>query len=178
FDEEVADDDTIVEREGVSLVVDPMSFQYLAGAEVDYQEGLEGSRFVLHDPNARTPCECAQSCSIQAPGVGVAPGPASPARGVVGSACLKPDRWRRAPLDRGRRSRSAGWWVCLPGSNARARRRPWLPSSPPARRVRPWCIRAPGAAAPTAAPAVHRYGRHPRTPAVLPSRASAAAVHR
>jgi iron-sulfur cluster insertion protein len=55
FDEDVAEDDTIVEREGVSLVVDPMSFQYLAGAEVDYQEGLEGSRFVIKNPNATTP---------------------------------------------------------------------------------------------------------------------------
>lgn len=64
FDEEVADDDTIVEREGVSLVVDPMSFQYLAGAEVDYQEGLEGSRFVIKNPNATTTCGCGSSFSI------------------------------------------------------------------------------------------------------------------
>ena len=64
FDEEVADDDTIVEREGVSLVVDPMSFQYLAGAEVDYQEGLEGSRFVMKNPNASTTCGCGSSFSI------------------------------------------------------------------------------------------------------------------
>lgn len=64
FDEEIADDDTIVEREGVSLVVDSMSFQYLAGAEVDYQEGLEGSRFVINNPNASTTCGCGQSFSI------------------------------------------------------------------------------------------------------------------
>lgn len=64
FDEDVADDDTIVEREGVSLVVDPMSFQYLAGAEVDYQEGLEGSRFVIKNPNASTTCGCGSSFSI------------------------------------------------------------------------------------------------------------------
>ena len=64
FDEEMADDDTIVERDGVSLVVDPMSFQYLAGAEVDYQEGLEGSRFVIKNPNASTTCGCGQSFSI------------------------------------------------------------------------------------------------------------------
>ena len=64
FDEEVAEDDTIVEREGVSLVVDPMSFQYLAGAEVDYQEGLEGSRFVIKNPNATTTCGCGSSFSI------------------------------------------------------------------------------------------------------------------
>ena len=64
FDEEVADDDTIVEREGVRLVVDSMSFQYLAGAEVDYQEGLEGSRFVIKNPNATTTCGCGSSFSI------------------------------------------------------------------------------------------------------------------
>lgn len=64
FDEDVADDDTVVQREGVSLVVDPMSFQYLAGAEVDYQEGLEGSRFVINNPNAATTCGCGQSFSI------------------------------------------------------------------------------------------------------------------
>ena len=64
FDEEQADDDTVVEREGVSLVVDPMSFQYLVGAQVDYQEGLEGSRFVITNPNASTTCGCGQSFSI------------------------------------------------------------------------------------------------------------------
>ncbi|MWV14413.1 iron-sulfur cluster insertion protein ErpA [Pseudomonas sp. L-22-4S-12] len=64
FDEDVAEDDTIVEREGVSLVVDSMSFQYLAGAEVDYQEGLEGSRFVIKNPNASTTCGCGSSFSI------------------------------------------------------------------------------------------------------------------
>lgn len=47
FDEDIADDDTVIERDGVGLVVDPMSFQYLAGSEVDYQEGLEGSRFEI-----------------------------------------------------------------------------------------------------------------------------------
>jgi len=64
FDEDVADDDTVIEREGVSLVVDPMSEAYLAGAEVDYQEGLEGSRFVIKNPNATTTCGCGQSFSI------------------------------------------------------------------------------------------------------------------
>ncbi|CAM5372957.1 Iron-sulfur cluster insertion protein ErpA OS=Stutzerimonas stutzeri OX=316 GN=erpA PE=3 SV=1 [Stutzerimonas stutzeri] len=63
FDEDVADDDTIIERED-DLVVDPMSYQYLAGAEVDYQEGLEGSRFVITNPNATTTCGCGQSFSI------------------------------------------------------------------------------------------------------------------
>jgi iron-sulfur cluster insertion protein len=64
FDEDMAEDDTIVEREGVSLVVDPMSFQYLAGSEVDYQEGLDGSRFVINNPNATTTCGCGSSFSI------------------------------------------------------------------------------------------------------------------
>ncbi len=64
FDEELAEDDTIIEREGVSLVVDAMSYQYLAGAEVDYQEGLEGSRFVIKNPNATTTCGCGSSFSI------------------------------------------------------------------------------------------------------------------
>ena len=64
FDEDVAEDDTIVEREGVSLVVDAMSFQYLVGSEVDYQEGLEGSRFVIKNPNATTTCGCGSSFSV------------------------------------------------------------------------------------------------------------------
>ena len=64
FEGEVADDNTICEREGVSLGVDPMGFQYLAGAEVDYQEGLEGSRFVIKNPNATTTCGCGSSFSI------------------------------------------------------------------------------------------------------------------
>ncbi|GGD12549.1 iron-sulfur cluster insertion protein ErpA [Halopseudomonas salina] len=64
FDDELAEDDTIVEREGVKLVVDPMSFQYLVGSEVDYQEGLEGSRFVINNPNAATTCGCGSSFSI------------------------------------------------------------------------------------------------------------------
>ena len=64
FDDELAEDDTVVEREGVKLVVDPMSFQYLVGSEVDYQEGLEGSRFVINNPNAATTCGCGSSFSI------------------------------------------------------------------------------------------------------------------
>lgn len=64
FDEDVADDDTVIVRDGVSLVVDPMSFQYLAGAEVDYQEGLEGSKFVINNPNAATTCGCGSSFSV------------------------------------------------------------------------------------------------------------------
>ena len=64
FDDELAEDDTVVERDGVRLVVDPMSFQYLVGSEVDYQEGLEGSRFVINNPNASTTCGCGSSFSI------------------------------------------------------------------------------------------------------------------
>ncbi|RDH45719.1 iron-sulfur cluster insertion protein ErpA [Zooshikella ganghwensis] len=64
FEEDMADDDTQVERDGVLLVVDPLSFQYLVGAEVDYQEGLEGSRFVVNNPNAATTCGCGLSFSI------------------------------------------------------------------------------------------------------------------
>lgn len=64
FDELAADDDTAIEREGVTVLVDPMSFQYLAGSEVDYTEGLEGSRFVINNPNASTTCGCGASFSI------------------------------------------------------------------------------------------------------------------
>ena len=64
FDDELAEDDTLIEREGVSLVVDPMSFQYLVGAEVDYTEGLEGSRFIINNPNATTTCGCGSSFTV------------------------------------------------------------------------------------------------------------------
>ena len=64
FDEAVAEDDTVVENAGVTLVVDPMSFQYLAGAEVDYKEGLQGSQFSVRNPNATTTCGCGSSFSI------------------------------------------------------------------------------------------------------------------
>ena len=64
FDEIVAEDDTVVEKEGVTALLDPMSYQYLVGAEVDYQEGLEGSRFVVNNPNAETTCGCGASFSI------------------------------------------------------------------------------------------------------------------
>ncbi len=64
FDEIVADDDTVVEQDNVFALVDPMSYQYLVGAEVDYIEGLEGSRFVVGNPNADTTCGCGSSFSI------------------------------------------------------------------------------------------------------------------
>ena len=63
FDETVQDGDTQVERLGVKLLVDPMSFQYLNGAEIDYREGLEGAQFVIRNPNAQTTCGCGSSFS-------------------------------------------------------------------------------------------------------------------
>jgi len=64
FDENIQDGDTQVENAGVTLLVDPMSFQYLVGAEVDYKEGLEGSQFVIRNPNATTTCGCGSSFSV------------------------------------------------------------------------------------------------------------------
>ncbi|MCW8887338.1 MAG: iron-sulfur cluster insertion protein ErpA [Motiliproteus sp.] len=64
FDESNNDDDTAIVNDGVTLLVDPMSFQYLAGAEVDYKEGLQGSQFVIKNPNAKTTCGCGSSFSI------------------------------------------------------------------------------------------------------------------
>ncbi len=64
FDELIADDDTALETEGVTLLVDPMSLQYLVGSVVDYTEGLEGSRFVVNNPNATATCGCGSSFSI------------------------------------------------------------------------------------------------------------------
>ena len=64
FDELQADDDTEVENDGASLLVDSLSFQYLVGAEIDYTEGLEGSRFLVSNPNASATCGCGSSFSI------------------------------------------------------------------------------------------------------------------
>ncbi|MFE8071390.1 iron-sulfur cluster insertion protein ErpA [Marinobacteraceae bacterium S3BR75-40.1] len=64
FDEEQAEDDTVIEKDGVSLLVDPMSYQYLVGATVDYQEGLQGAQFTVNNPNASTTCGCGSSFSI------------------------------------------------------------------------------------------------------------------
>jgi iron-sulfur cluster insertion protein len=64
FDEIAAEDDTAIESDGVTVLVDPMSFQYLVGSEVDYTEGLEGSRFVINNPNATTTCGCGASFSV------------------------------------------------------------------------------------------------------------------
>ncbi len=64
FEDEAAEDDAAIEQDGVTVLVDPMSYQYLVGAEVDYTEGLEGSRFVINNPNASTTCGCGASFSI------------------------------------------------------------------------------------------------------------------
>jgi iron-sulfur cluster insertion protein len=63
FDEQVQEGDTCVENQGVKLLVDPMSFQYLGGAEIDYREGLEGAQFVIRNPSAQTTCGCGSSFS-------------------------------------------------------------------------------------------------------------------
>ena len=64
FDESITEGDTVVEKEGVKLLVDPMSFQYLSGAEIDYTEGIEGAQFVIRNPNATTTCGCGSSFSV------------------------------------------------------------------------------------------------------------------
>ena len=63
FDEVKSDDDTVMEKNGVMLLIDPMSYQYLAGAEIDYTEGLEGAQFVIKNPNATSTCGCGSSFS-------------------------------------------------------------------------------------------------------------------
>ncbi len=64
FDDKINSDDLTIERQGVALIVDPMSLQYLIGGAVDYIEGLNGSRFVVTNPNAKTTCGCGSSFSI------------------------------------------------------------------------------------------------------------------
>jgi iron-sulfur cluster insertion protein len=63
FDETVSEDDTSMEKAGVTLLIDPMSLQYLAGAEIDYQESIEGAQFVIKNPNASSTCGCGSSFS-------------------------------------------------------------------------------------------------------------------
>jgi len=63
FDETQQEGDTVVENQGVKLLIDPMSYQYLVGAEIDYTEGLEGAQFVIRNPNATTTCGCGSSFS-------------------------------------------------------------------------------------------------------------------
>ena len=64
FDEETNEDDTLLNKNGVTLLIDAMSYQYLVGAEIDYSDGLEGSQFVIRNPNATTTCGCGSSFSV------------------------------------------------------------------------------------------------------------------
>lgn len=64
FEEEVNEDDTQVHKDSVTLLIDPMSLQYLMGAEIDYQDSLQGSQFVIRNPNAETTCGCGSSFSV------------------------------------------------------------------------------------------------------------------
>ena len=64
FDDQLAEDDTQIITDGVALVVDPMTQQYVLGARVDFEDGLEGSRFVIHNPNAQTTCGYGSSFSV------------------------------------------------------------------------------------------------------------------
>lgn len=64
FEKSAEPDDTIVVKNGVTLLVDPMSVQYLAGAEIDYKDGVEGAQFVIRNPNAQTTCGCGNSFSV------------------------------------------------------------------------------------------------------------------
>ncbi|HMN66179.1 MAG: iron-sulfur cluster insertion protein ErpA [Burkholderiaceae bacterium] len=63
FDEETNEDDTVMEKGGVTLLIDAMSFQYLVGAEIDYKEDLQGAQFVIKNPNATSTCGCGSSFS-------------------------------------------------------------------------------------------------------------------
>ena len=63
FDEETSEDDTVMQKNGVTLLIDAMSYQYLVGAEIDYKEDLEGAQFVIKNPNATTTCGCGSSFS-------------------------------------------------------------------------------------------------------------------
>jgi iron-sulfur cluster insertion protein len=64
FDEVANDDDTVIEKNGATMLVDVTSMQYLNGSEVDYLEGLEGARFVVNNPNAKSTCGCGSSFSV------------------------------------------------------------------------------------------------------------------
>ncbi|SFM23037.1 iron-sulfur cluster insertion protein [Ectothiorhodospira mobilis] len=64
FDENINEGDTTVEKGGVTLLIDPMSYQYLVGAEIDYTESLQGAQFVIRNPNATTTCGCGSSFSV------------------------------------------------------------------------------------------------------------------
>lgn len=64
FDEVVGEEDTIIEKDNISVLVDSLSYQYLVGSTVDYEEGLAGSRFIVSNPNATTTCGCGASFSV------------------------------------------------------------------------------------------------------------------
>ena len=64
FDEARAEDDFAIDNDGVTLLVDPLSLQYLAGAEIDYSESLTGAQFVIRNPNAKTTCGCGSSFTV------------------------------------------------------------------------------------------------------------------
>ena len=64
FDEDRAEDDLAIDKEGVTLLVDPLSLQYLTGAEIDYSESLTGAQFVIRNPNAKTTCGCGSSFAV------------------------------------------------------------------------------------------------------------------
>ncbi|MCF6766294.1 iron-sulfur cluster insertion protein ErpA [Thiotrichales bacterium 19S3-7] len=64
FDEAQNDDDIVIENQGVVLLIDAMSFQYLLGADVDYKEDVEGAHFIIRNPNAKTTCGCGSSFSV------------------------------------------------------------------------------------------------------------------
>jgi iron-sulfur cluster insertion protein len=64
FDELVAEDDAVIEKDGIGVLIDAMSYPYLVGAQIDYEEGLQGSKFVVSNPNASSTCGCGSSFSI------------------------------------------------------------------------------------------------------------------
>ena len=64
FEESINEDDTQVTKDSVTLLIDPMSLQYLTGAEIDYQDNVQGSQFVIKNPNADTTCGCGSSFSV------------------------------------------------------------------------------------------------------------------
>ena len=64
FDEDIEEGDSQVENQGVMLLVDPMSVQYLMGAEIDYKDDLQGAQFIIRNPNAQTTCGCGSSFTV------------------------------------------------------------------------------------------------------------------
>ena len=64
FDEALQEGDTCIENQGVKLLIDPMSFQYLSGAEIDFRDNLDGAQFVIRNPSAQTTCGCGSSFSV------------------------------------------------------------------------------------------------------------------